>query len=170
MPKNNKIIQINSKREDIKKVVMSKVTSGQITMKPRWFFVIGSVLTVAGLVGITFAAIFLINLTIFLLRKRGPGYGRLELMLNSFPIWIPILAIIGIILGIWMLNKYDFSYKKNFLLIIISFVISVIIAGFLIDSLGLNTIWSHQGPMRRFYQQLENQKDYFSKGPGQGRI
>jgi hypothetical protein len=40
----------------------------------------------------------------------------------------------------------------------------------LIDQLGLNTVWSHQGPMRRFYQQLENQEGNFPKGKAQGRL
>ena len=55
-----------------------------------------------------------------------------------------------------MLKKYDFSYKKNFHLIIIGIITSIIIAGLFIDYLGLNDVWSHQGIMRRLYQQSEN--------------
>lgn len=140
---------------------MEKIKSEQISMKPKWMFILGSVFTIAGFIGLTAGAIFLANITIFLIRKRGPGYGRLELMLNSFPIWIPIMAITGIVLGIWILKKYDFSYKKNFLLIAISFVISVVVAGLLVDRLGFNNILSHQQPMRNFYQQIEERSNFY---------
>ncbi len=171
MPENNlKLKTHNSKLKkshiDMETIVMKKIKSDEIKMKPKWLFVAGSIFTIAGLVGLTIGAIFLTNLTIFLIRKRGPGYGRLELMLESFPLWIPILAILGIIFGIWMLKKYDFSYKKNFPLIVIAFIASVIIAGLLVDQLGLNNVWSHKGPMRGFYQQLENREDILPRGQG----
>jgi hypothetical protein len=88
------------------------------------------------------------------------------MIMESFPIWIPILTVIAIILGIWLLKKYDFSYKNNFPVIIIIFIAVIIIAGVLIDILGLNNLWSHQGPMRRFYQKIEGQENNFTKGYG----
>lgn len=137
---------------------MAKVKSNEISIKPRWYFVAGSLLTIAGLVGFSLGAVFLTNLTLFLLRRHGPmGQWRLEIMLNSFPWWIPVLAIAGLVLGVRLLKKYDFSYKKNFWLIIGGFIVSIILAAFLLDYLGLNDSWSRQGPMRRFYQQIEGQ-------------
>jgi len=154
MSKNKKITSTKQKKIDFKKEVMTKIKKGEITMKPKWYFVVGSLITGAGLVGASIGAIYLVNLTLFLLRKRGPGLMKLELMLASFPWWVPILAITGIIVGIWLLKKYDFSYKKNFLLIIAAFIVSIVIAAWLIDYLGLNETWSRRGPMRRFYQQF----------------
>lgn len=165
-----KTLDENKVKLNMEKIVMEKIKAEEIKMKPKWLFVLGSIFTMVGLVGLTFGAIFLTNLTIFLIKKRGPGYGRLELMLESFPLWVPVLATLGITLGIWMLKKYDFSYKKNFPLIIISFIISIIIAAFLMDYLDLNTVWSHQGPMRRFYQQFENQEGDIPRGQGRGRM
>jgi hypothetical protein len=157
------------KQVDFEKTIMAKVKSNEITMKPRWYFVIGSFLMVAGLVGFSIGAIFITNITLFLLRRHGPmGEWRLQLMLNSFPWWVPILAIVGIVSGIWLLKKYDFSYKKNFLLIVTGFVISIFFAAFILDNLGLNDVWSRQGPMRRFYNQIEGADPEFQRGPGQG--
>jgi hypothetical protein len=155
---------------DLEKTIMAKVKSNEISMKPRWYFVVGSLLTVVGLVGFSIGAVFLTNLTLFLLKRHGPmGQWRLQQLLTSFPLWIPILALIGIVLGIWMLQKYDFSYKKNFWLIILGFIISVVFTAFVIDQLGLNDIWSRQGPMRRFYQQVEGQNSTVPRGSGQGQ-
>jgi hypothetical protein len=149
----------------MEKTVMEKIKKDQIKMKPKWLFVMGYLLTLVGTVGLTFGAIFLTNLTIFLIKKNGPGYGKLNLMLNSFPLYIPVLAVIGMFLGIWMLKKYDFSYKKNFVWIVFLFVVSIVLAGFLVDNLGLNDIWSHQGPMRRFYQRLNTSENVVPTGP-----
>ena len=98
---------------------------------------------------------------------------RLQSLIENFPWWAPILAILGIILGIVFLKKYDFSYKKNFKLIVISFILSVLLAGFLVDKIGLNDRWAKREPMMRFYQRLEVQEPKGSvkgvKQNGQGR-
>jgi len=89
------------------------------------------------------------------------------MMFESFPFWIPILAILGIGVGILLLRKYDFSYKKNFFLMIIGFIATVVIAGFVIDGLGLNNVWSRSGLMKGFYQGIENQgRGYLQNGRG----
>ena len=142
---------------NLEKEIMLKVATGEITMKPKWYFIIGSTLSIVGLAALSVVSIYFVNIISFLLRKHGPmGQWRLETMLNSFPIWVPILAVVGIVFGALLLKKYDFSYKKNFTFIIVGFVISIILSGFLVDSLGLNDVWGRKGNMRRFYQQLEN--------------
>lgn len=156
---------------DLEKTIMAKVKSNQISMKPRWYFVFGSLLMLAGFVGISIGAIFLTNLTLFILRKHGPmGQWRLQQLLDSFPLWVPLLALVGIVLGIVLLRKYDFSYKNNFRLILLAFILSVTLAAFAIDKLGLNDLWSRQGPMKRFYQQIEEKSQTPGRsGSGQGR-
>lgn len=137
---------------------MAKVMSSEISMKPRWYFFVGSALMMLGVVGLSIGAVFLANLTLFLLRSHGPmGQWRLQTMLTSFPWWVPILAVIGMILGIRIFRKYDFSYKKNFPLIIIGFIVSILMAAAILDISGLSDIWFTRGPMRQFYQRLEGQ-------------
>lgn len=158
MQKTKQIIHSHQKKLNFDKEIMSKVNSGQITMKSKWYFMIGSLMSVVGLISLSIGAIFLTNLTIFLLKKHGPmGQVRLEAMLNSIPLWIPILAIVGIVLGIVALRRYDFSYKKNFSIIVIVFVLSIIAAGFVIDYLGINDTWGKRGPMQGLYQQIDKQ-------------
>jgi len=149
---------------------MEKVKSNEISMKPRWYFVAGSVCSVVGLASLIIGVSFLVNLSLFLLRKHGPmGQWRLQQLLVSFPWWVPMLAVGGMVLGVWMLRKYDFSYKKNFWLIVVGLIFSVILAGVVIDGLGLNDVWSRQGPMRRFYQQVEIQDGNAPLESGQGK-
>ena len=137
---------------------MDKINSNQITMKPRWYFYLGSISLMTGLVASSITAIFSLNLIFFLLRQHGPrGMWRLQVLLSSFPWWVPILAFTGVFSGIWLLKKFDFSYKKNFALIASGFILGLIITAVLLDILGLNHIWFKRGPLRRYYRQTQFQ-------------
>lgn len=157
---------------NIKLNVMAKINSGQIAMKPKWYFVLGASLSIVGLVSFGIVATFLTNLTIFLLRQHGPnGQWRLQQILESFPLWVPILAIVGTVLGVWMLKRYDFSYRKNFWLIISAFILSIVLVAYFLDYTGLDNIWMRQGPMMRFYQNNSQfQENPGGMGQGRGRI
>lgn len=141
----------NKNKTNIENKIMEKVLSGKVKMKPRWYFILGSVLSFAGLVGLMIGSVFLTNLTLFLIRKQGPGTGRINIMLESFPLWVPLLAVTFITLGIWMLKRYEFSYKRNFFVIVIALVFAIMLSAQIINLLELNEIWSKRGPMRRFY-------------------
>lgn len=162
MPKKHKI----TKTKNIESSVMGKIISNEVTMKPRWYFFAGTLLGLVGLVSSTIVAVFLTNLSIFFLRQHGPnGEWRLQQILASFPIWAPLLAILGILGGIWMLRKYDFSYKKNFWAVALVFTASILFAAYILDYTGLSDIWMKRGPMNRFYQQQSA-----GQGRGQGRL
>ena len=162
MPKKHKI----TKSKNIESSVMVKITSNEVVMKPKWYFVVGTVLGLTGLVSTTIVAVFLTNLTMFLLKQHGPnGPWRLQQIVDSFPLWIPILAFAGVIGGIAMLKKYDFSYKKNFWSIVLFFVASILFTAVILDYTGLNKVWMKRGPMNRFYQQQSG-----GQGRGQGKL
>jgi hypothetical protein len=146
--------------QKIEAAVMAKISSGAVTMKPRWYFVAGSVLMTLGLMSAGIATLFLTNLSFFLLRQHGPrGEWRLQRMLESFPWWVPALAVLGTGLGVYLLKKYDFSYKKNFTVIVAICITAIIAAAFVMDLTGINDTWFRKGPMRRLYQQNTINKD-----------
>ena len=158
-------------KKDITNDVMVRIKREHITMKPRWYFIVGSLAMVLGLIGLSIVSIFFVNIIVFSLRTHGPmGAIRYQQLLSSFPWWAPVLVFIGLGFGIWMLKKYDFSYRKNFLLVILGFVTAIIISGVLIDYLGINTFLLRQGQMRRFYQRIDSQNIQYPRGQGQGRL
>jgi len=111
---------------------------------------------VLSVVGAYILSTFLISLMSFSLRTHGPmGTVRYQEMLSSFPFWAVGLAIAGLFLGVVVLKKFEFSYKKNFLFIVLTFVIAVLISGWLVDYLGLDRAWSKQGQMRKLYQRYD---------------
>jgi hypothetical protein len=151
---------MSKKQINIKENIMEKIKKNEISMKPKSFFVLGSIFTFIGLIASIVISIFLISLFSFILKEHGPmGEYRLSLMLDNFPWWIAILAITGLASGIWLLFKYDFSYKTNYLYMIVGFIVAMIIAGWTIDKSGIDNFWLNQGPMRgimRQYMQNNN--------------
>jgi hypothetical protein len=134
--------ELNKTTEEI----MSKIHKGQIKMRPRLYFILGYVITIVGLVFSFATSMFFVGLTRFTLRSHGPmGQYRLEQLLSTFSWWMPVLAILGLIVGIWLLNKYDFSYKINFKLLIAGLITAVLITGFIIDMMGFNDFWLKKG-------------------------
>ena len=124
---------------------------------------------IIGLAGLVIVSVFLISLFSFSLRTHGPMEDiRYQQLLASFPWWAPVIALIGIIEGVLLLKKFDFSYKKNFLMIIIIFVGSIIIAGLVIDYLGVDSLWARGGMMRGLYQKYGG--NYQLRGQGRGRF
>lgn len=136
--------------KDIENNVMDQIHQGKIKMKPKVYFVLGSILTFVGLVSAIITSIFMVGLTRFLFRTN---YGwraqyRLEQIFSEFPFWIILVAIIGLVLGIWLIRKYDFSYKINHYVLIVGFILAIIVAGLLIDIMGINNVLMRHNPMK----------------------
>ena len=122
---------------------------GEIKMKPRLYFILGSILTFIGLISTVMVSTFSVGLISFSLRAHGRmGQYRFDQILASFPWWTLVLAISALTLGIWLIRHYDFSYKTKPGLVIAGFILAIIIAGYIIDYTGLNDTLSRRGPMR----------------------
>ncbi|MFA6301260.1 MAG: endolytic transglycosylase MltG [Candidatus Paceibacterota bacterium] len=135
--------------KNITENVMDQIHQGKVKMKPRAYFVVGSILTFVGLIFSVIVSTFFVGLIRFSLRTHGPmGQYRFDQIMSSFPWWAVILAILGLFIGIWLIRQYDFSYKKNPWIIIIGFILAIIVAGCITDMAGLNDTMFRYGPMR----------------------
>jgi len=139
--------------KDIKKIeegIMSKIQSNDLRMKPKFYFIVGTILTYISLISTIIVSTFLISLIRFYLRanKGMMAQYRFDQLLANFPWWTTIFAIVSLILGLYLIKKYDFSYKIQPWLIIISFILLLIVIGWSIDISGLNDNLLHRGPMR----------------------
>lgn len=149
---------------EIQNKIMEKIKSGEVKMHSRWYFIAGTATLIAGTAGCAILGVFLVSLISFATRTHGPmGSYRLQTLLASFPWWAVILGIAGLTGGIFLLKKYDFSYKKNYWLIVAVFVLAIIFAGVAIDQTGLSDTWMKRGPMRGYWQQMGG-----GNGNGQG--
>jgi hypothetical protein len=150
--------------------IMGQIHDKKIKMRPRIYFIAGSIFTFVGLVSTIVASVFLVGLIRFSLRSHGPMASyRFDQILSSFPWWAPILAILGLVIGIWLLRKYDFSFRVNFKVIIVGFILAIIVGGWVIDSVGLNDILIRRGPMQGMMRQYMQDNNIQDGGPGWGR-
>jgi len=141
--------------------IMDQIHEEKIRMRPKIYFIAGSILTFAGLVSSVVISVFLVGLIRFSLRSHGPMASyRLDQILSSFPWWALVLAIVGLIVGIWLLRKYDFSFKTNFKVVIVGFILAVIVGGWIIDSIGLNDVLVRRGPMQGIMRQYMQDNNF----------
>src|SRR3989338_9252112 len=104
------ILQKNG-NEQLNKVVMEKIKHDSIKMKSRSYFVLKSILIIAGLVFMFAVGFFLISFIFFVYNANALGelgfFGRtgIGIMLKSLP-WILIIASLIIIVSLELLAKH----------------------------------------------------------------
>ena len=139
---------------------MEQIHLGKAKMKPKMYFIIGSILTFIGLISSVIVSTFLVGLTRFSLRAHGPmGQYRFDQIISNFPWWTLVFAVFGLVIGIWLIRQYDFSYKKEPWIIILGFILIILIAGWTIDVMGLNDNLLQRGPMKRIMQNYSSEKN-----------
>ncbi len=147
------------KNKDITNKVMQEIKEKHISMRPRFFFVVGSFLLVAGLTFIFILTIFLVHLILFRLRIDAPfeflrfGAPGIPPFFIMFPWWFLLIACFAVAFGVYLLKKCEFSYKYNFALISGITVMAIILTGVIVDFLEPNRRFENLPPMRGLYQQ-----------------
>lgn len=132
------------KKTDLSQKVMRQIHKEKVKMRPQIYFLAGSFLLGIGLVAAVMGAVLFVNLVFFRMRVHAPfgflWFGRFGFrpFLATFP-WLPLgIAVGGILGGITLLRRYDISYKKSFLGLIIALIVLVLTLGFVLDYTGFN--------------------------------
>ena len=155
----NKRSKVNNHKSDLGNVVMERIKSGQVKMRPRIHFVAGSLFIGAGLAGVIVLAVFFVNVASYKLRTLGPfgylwfGEYGIRPFLATFPWAAFVVAICGLVIGISLLRRYDISYKKSFVGLILGLTAVVLTVGWLMDLTGINERFERFGHMRGLYQE-----------------
>jgi hypothetical protein len=155
--------------KDLSIDIMSAIKKGEVTMRPKAYFVVGSLLLGAGLAIALTLAFFFLTASAFHLRNAGSTeflrYGGLgaPLFIRLFP-WRPLLlAVLGIGGGLWFLKKYDVSYKKNFALISLALVGALVVFAIAFDRMGANDRLEKTKRFEPLYRQ-EFDKEHLIRG------
>lgn len=151
--------------KDIANEVMDKIRGGKLKMRPKIYFIVGSISLFVGLVLSVLISVFMIGLIRFSLRPPIPicEY-QLSKILSLFPWWLAVVAIAGLISGALLLRQYDFMYKIKTVWVVVGFVVSIIIAGWMVDVIGVNDSFSKHGYMKQVYRQ-KNRSEMFKNVP-----
>lgn len=120
----------------IEKQVMDKISSGQVKMRPKIYYTLLSLLSIAGVVVFSITAAYSISLLSLWLRVQnagGPAYGarrNLTLLVDSFPWWAVILSVISFVIIILIVKKLGSLYKIRLGLLVTALVVIALIIGF----------------------------------------
>lgn len=153
---------------------MSRIKSGEVSMRPRRFFI----WLKAGLVslGISLAimALFFLNMVFYLPRRNGcNGFGssRIVNILATVPWGYLVLGIFGITALVFILWKYTGVYKKRLSLLVGVVAAALIIGAYAVSYSNLNKKFESQRGMGHFYGRNTQTNGGLpnSGGPGMGR-
>ncbi|MFC1625089.1 hypothetical protein ACFL15_01820 [Patescibacteria group bacterium] len=142
----------------IVEIIKEKINKNEIKMKPKYFFVFGSLFISLGMVVSFVFSAFFINLISHRIRVQRlaehlpmGGAGKM-MFLQRFPWHFLLIAVALLAIGAWLLKRYDISYKRSFLIIVIGIVISVFCAGLIGDQLGINRHFEQRPGFKRLYK------------------
>lgn len=152
--------------KDIKEPIMQQIRSGRVTMRPRSYFLIGSVLTFTGLVLTFLSTALLLSILYLSVREGGRVHQyKLETLHELFHWWLPIVALVAFGFGIHLLRRYEFSYRINFAWVTILSLVAVVVASALFVGSGAYETLLQRGPMHDLVKPWQGQRD----GKGQQR-
>lgn len=123
--------------------VSKAIDDKRIHMRPRIYFILGSVLLGVGIVAALVVAVFFFGVVIFRFRVNGPlllqwgtaaGYRP---FFEAIP-WLPILiAVLGITAGILLLRRYRLSYRHAVAGIAAGVAVAAVVLGIVTDTTGI---------------------------------
>jgi hypothetical protein len=129
---------------NVKNEITSKIKSGQIKMKPRWYFVLGSVLLFQGTFAVILMGVFVFNLCFYHLRNYGPfgylflGKAGITPFMATFPWKLLLIALVSLVTGYKLLKKYEFSYSRHSVHIFLLLMVAILLSGLVADLAGFN--------------------------------
>jgi hypothetical protein len=125
-------------KDQLKETIISAIKKGEVTMRPRWHFVLRSALLLLGVIVTVLLLLFLSSFVAFMLRASGaafvPHFGFLGL--RSFIIAIPWLLILATLLFLVVLEIltrfYGFTRKIPLLYSALGVIVFVLLSTFII--------------------------------------
>lgn len=138
--------------------VMEQIKVQEVKMKPRAYFVLGSMLFGVGIVGVLLITILLTGAIFFRLRM-GEAMGHLRqgmpglvFFVRAFPWKVVLLTIVGFMGGSYMLKRHSKAYKVGLGWLVLGAVVTVIGLGFLIDKTGVNEKLEKRRELKPIYE------------------
>jgi hypothetical protein len=151
---------------DLKKKIVDKIKSGEVTMRPKAYFVlkIFGLLALSILILITSALLF--SFVLFTLRVSGRlfllglGWKGLSVFFGLFP-WKTLIIEFGLLFILErLLRKFTFGYRHTTVYLVSVTMLLIIAAGFLLDATPIHPILFKAArehrlppPVNRFYEE-----------------
>lgn len=131
-------------KQSMEQVVLAAIRDKHVKMRPKWHFVLKTVLAVLGGLILLFTLIYLGSFIIFVLRQSGvlfiPSFGfhGIIVFLLSIPwLLIILLCVFAIILEI-LVRRYAFAYQRPLVFSAFGIVILLVVGGYIVGSTPLH--------------------------------
>ena len=129
---------------NVKESVLHKIKQGEVSMRPRWYFVLKSFLVLAGMCILGLWLIYLVSFIIFALVTSGviiiPIFGIQGLIefLFALPWLLIVIAILFVVLLEILVNRYSFGYRKPLLYTLFTIIGLTVMGTFLVSQSGIH--------------------------------
>jgi hypothetical protein len=125
--------------------ILEKIKAGEVAMKPRWHFVLKSLLLILAVAVASLLVVYLLSFILFFLRQSGVGFmplygfkGVSVFVMNS-P-WLLIVSSGALILILQLLvKKYAFSFKQPLVYSLVGIIVLVLIGAYSIEQTQLHS-------------------------------
>ena len=129
---------------EFKDKLIQKIQTGEISMRPKWHFMLKAGLLLVSVVLVALIAVYLFSFLLFTLHRSGlifaPQFGwhGVMMFIVASP-WL-LISILGIFLLILfvLVSHYSFSYQKPLVYSVVGLVLLVISASSFIQYLGIH--------------------------------
>lgn len=126
----------NINKQSLNQKVLGVIEAGAVTMRPRWHYVLKTLLAVLGFIIVLLTGIYLASFIIFVLRRSGilevPMFGLSGwyAALLSLPWLLVFMAVLFIILLEILVRRYAFAYRQPLLLTLLGIAAVVTMTGY----------------------------------------
>lgn len=159
----------------IEEIVNDSIKSGKIIMKPKWHFVLKTILRVLSVIILFFVIIYLLNFIGLVTHERD--FNILDLSprgMRAFMVAVPwvIVLLSMFLLSVFyiLVKKFSFVYRKPlvygffgiiFLIVFIGFIVHIIDAKFRFARFGEGERVPVLGPMHKYYRgEMKDRKNF----------
>lgn len=143
------------KDKSIKDKILRKLADGEVKMRPKFYFMIRTVMVAVTAVILALAILFLLSFVIFQLRFSGlihtPFLGGpgIKAFMIGLP-WLWVLVIIGLIAVLeYLLQSFSFTYKRPLVYSLVVLLIGASVLGFVVAKTPLHEKFSERAFDRR---------------------
>ncbi|MBD3300004.1 MAG: hypothetical protein GF347_01505 [Candidatus Moranbacteria bacterium] len=131
---------------EIKKNIMGKLKKNEIKMKARWTFLAKKIGLQSGVWLALVLLIFLVNAFFYFIKSNGLllplhyGESYIQKFFHSLPYDLILIILVLFLILNFLVKKFDFSYKKPFIIVLGGLLGFIILWAFLLFSSNFNAM------------------------------
>ena len=158
---------MEQKIQNIKEKILGYVKEGKVAMKPKWYFILRSILRIVVILIIFLIIIYFVSFFSLVLSERET-LRALDLrpkgireFLFAIPWLIVFLSLIMLAVLEFLVNKFSFVYKRPLVYSLFAIICFVLLTGFALSKIDRQYMFARFGekpevpifgPMHKFYR------------------